>query len=197
MLVAYFRNQTGALVSGGGYLRFDSRSPQTEWLVPDCLVALDVDSDSIMDSNGYDISEIGKPPDFVLEIASRSTGRNDYTTKRDIYERLKVLEYWRFDWTGGRYHDAALAGDRLTDGVYVPIGLTPEPDGLIRGHSEMLGLDLCWDRGELRFYDSVAGEYLRDHVQSETERLVAEQRAAAAEHENRRLREQIRRLRGR
>ena len=98
MLVAYFRNQTGTLVSGGGYLRFDSRSPQTEWLVPDCAVALDVDSDSIMDSNGYDISEIGKPPDFVLEIASRSTGRNDYTTKRDIYERLKVLEYWRFDW---------------------------------------------------------------------------------------------------
>ena len=32
-----------------------------------------------MDANGYIISELGKPPNFVLEVASASTGfyRND------------------------------------------------------------------------------------------------------------------------
>ena len=192
MLVAYFRDQPGTLVSGGGYIRLNRHSPRTEWPVPDCLVALDVvDPQSIVNSNGYDISEIGKPPDFVLEIASWSTGINDYTTKRDLYAKLKVLEYWRFDWTGGRYHDMALAGDRLVNGVYVPIDLTTDADGIVRGHSAVLGLDLCWDHGELRFYDPVAGEYLRDHVESETERIAAEERADALERENRRLREQI------
>ncbi len=90
------------------------------------------------------ISEVGKPPDFILEVASRSTGRNDYTTKRKGYAGYGVREYWRFDHTGGRYHDAALAGDVLVDGEYEPVEITREPDGLIWGHSEVLGLDLCW-----------------------------------------------------
>ena len=49
----------------------------------------------------YTISEIGKPPDFVLEVASEGTGRRDYTVKRDIYAGYGVTEYWRFDHTGG------------------------------------------------------------------------------------------------
>ena len=63
---------------------------------------------AILDRNGYVIEEVGKPPDFVLEIASESTGRADYTSKRDAYAGYGVGEYWRFDSTGGEYHDAPL-----------------------------------------------------------------------------------------
>ena len=51
----------------------------------------------------------------MLEVASPSTGRVDYTDKRRDYERFGILEYWRFDPSGGEYHDAALAGDRLVE----------------------------------------------------------------------------------
>ena len=57
----------------------------------------------------------------MLEVASVTTGRNDYTRKRDDYAAFGVPEYWRFDPSGGEYHDAPLAGDHLVDGVYHPI----------------------------------------------------------------------------
>ena len=70
------------LISGGGYLRNDPTN-DAERLAPDCVVAFGVDPDSIVERNGYVISEVGKPPDFVLEVASRATGRRDYTVKRE------------------------------------------------------------------------------------------------------------------
>ena len=135
---------------------------------------------------------MGKPPDFVLEVASESTGRRDTTVKRVGYARLGVPEYWRFDRTGGEYHGAALAGDRLVNGEYEPIEVTSDEDGVVRGYSEVLGLTLCWVEGRLRFYDPVSGEYLLTYSESEAERQAAKERAAAAELEVRRLREQIR-----
>ena len=71
-------------------------------------------------SNGYVISEQGKPPDFVLEVASESTANIDTGAKRDDYAALGIAEYWRFDETG-EYHGARLAGDRLVQGRYEPI----------------------------------------------------------------------------
>ena len=130
----------------------------------------------------------------------RSTGRRDYTVKRVGYAGYGVREYWRFDHTGGRYHDAALAGDRLVAGVYEPLPIHEESDDLKWGHSAVLGLDLCWDEGQLRFYDPVAGEYLPTAVELQARRAaaearaaVAETRAAVAEAELRRLRERLRR----
>ena len=43
---------------------------------PDLLIAFDVDPQAYEANNGYVISEQGKPPDFVLEVASQSTGRS-------------------------------------------------------------------------------------------------------------------------
>ena len=36
-------------------------------------------------------------PDLVVEIRSPSTARQDWTTKRDLYERHGVKEYWLVD----------------------------------------------------------------------------------------------------
>ena len=162
----------GVLVNGEGYLCLDRRNVRRA-PVPDCVVAFDVDPQRIADTNGYVISDVGKPPEFVLEVASRTTGRRDYTVKRDAYASLGVGEYWRFDYTGGRYHDAALAGDRLVDGAYVPILVIQEADGVIWGHSAALELDLCWDNGQLRFYDPVGRAYLPRQTELKDQRDAA------------------------
>ena len=57
---------------------------------PDLLVAFDTDPAVNIARNGYLIPEQGKPPDFVLEVASRATGRRDETTKREDYSRMGV-----------------------------------------------------------------------------------------------------------
>ena len=121
--------------------------------IPDLLVSFDSDLALLRGQNGYVIDSQGKAPDFVLEVASPTTGRADYTEKRADYERFGVGEYWRFDPSGGEYHDAALAGDRLVDGSYEPIEIETLDEGRLRGYSEALGLCVCWEDGMLRFFD--------------------------------------------
>ena len=179
VLLRYFRRRPGVLVASEGYLcqYADDRS---DYVVPDCIVAFGVNPVAIRDQrNGYVISEVGKPPEFVLEVASATTGKLDYMVKPGIYAGFGVAEYWRFDRTGGRLHDAPLAGDRLVDGAYQPIELSTGADGMIRGYSEVLGLYLCWDRGRLRFYDPVAEDFLPDPDET-ADRAEAEAAARAA-----------------
>ena len=187
-LETWFHGREGVLINGQGYLCLDRRNVR-RCPVPDCVVAFDVDPVRITSTNGYVISEVGKPPEFVLEVASRTTGRNDYTTKRDTYATLGVVEYWRFDHTGGRYHDAALAGDRLVDGVYAPIQVNREANGLRWGYSAVLDLDLCWDNGELRFFDPVGRAYLPRPTELKDQRDAALDQRDAALLEIERLRE--------
>ena len=174
-LIAHFASRPGTLVSGEGFLCYDTRS-HDGWLVPDCVVAFDVDPDAITERNGYVISEVGKPPDFVLEAASRRTGQADYTRKRFGYAHYGVGEYWQFDHTGGQYHDVPLSGDRLVDGEYEPIELPDDRPGgmldMLSGYSPALDLYLCWDRGELRFYDPKTDAFLMR--QGELEEALAE-----------------------
>ena len=98
---------------------------------PDLLVAFEVDPQAYEASNGYVASEQGKPPDFVLEVASESTAEADLNEKRDYYAMIGVGEYWRFDKTG-RHHGAKLAGERLVNGEYQPIDIEELPAGACR-----------------------------------------------------------------
>ncbi|MCE2459047.1 MAG: Uma2 family endonuclease [Dehalococcoidia bacterium] len=188
-LRAHFADRDDILISGEGYLRHEATN-DAERLAPDCVVTFGVEPKAIVARNGYVISEVGKPPDFVLEVASHSTGRRDYTVKRDGYAGYGVREYWRFDHTGGRFYDAALAGDALVDGSYEPLEIIDEPDGLIWGHSEVLGLDLCWCDGELRFRDPSTGEFLLTPEEGRVALETAEARVAELEAELRELRGQ-------
>ena len=166
---------------------------------PDLLIAFNVDPIAREARNGYLIPEQGKAPDFVLEIASESTGREDETVKRDDYEAMGVSEYWRFDHTGGEFHSAPLAGDRLIDGEYRPIEITRVSEDVYRGHSDALNLDLRWEYGKLRWYDPVAQRYLQSYDEIEDDFIAAQELAAqernariAAESELEALRAQLR-----
>lgn len=182
ILEDYYRSRTDAVVMGNCYLCRDAAAFRGS-PYPDCMVSfgMPLPPDVINAANGYTISELGKPPDFVLEIASQSTGQRDYTAKREIYAAYGVPEYWRFDQTGGRFHNAALAGDRLTPGgAYTAIPISAMPDGTFGGYSRSLGLELRWDSGRLRFWNPSAGEYLPDLSEARAQRdAVADQRDAA------------------
>ena len=208
VLRSHYRRQPHALVSGEGYLCFEARDARSSPR-PDCVVALDLPfpAQLIEEANGYVISEVGQPPDFVLEVASPSTGQHDYTSKRNIYARLDVQEYWRFDPSGGQWHNAPLAGDILENGVYRPLPVVEDADGLIRGYSPSLGLELHSENRLLRFWDPAEQEYLPDLIealealaaaearagQAEARAEQAEARAEQAEEEVRRLRTELNR----
>ena len=196
-LRCHYRHQPHTLVSGEGYLCFDARDARSS-PHPDCVIAFDLPfpAEVIEDvANGYVINEIGQPPDFVLEVASPSTGERDYTTKRDEYAQLGVKEYWRFDPSGGQWHDAPLAGDILENGVYRPIPVVVDADGPIRGYSPSLGLELRSEDRMLRFWDPVKREYLPDLVEALEALAAAEARAEQAETRAERAEEEVRRLR--
>lgn len=118
-------------------------------------------------------------PAFVLEIASDSTWRHDSVGKRAIYAEIGVTEYWRFDPTG-EFFSPALVGEHLVDGVYQPIEASEDEDGILRGHSDALGLDICaLPSLELRLYDPFHGEWLLDYREEQDRRQAAERQALA------------------
>ena len=183
ILEARFREFRNALVMQEGYLCRHAGEARGA-PAPDCIVAFDlsVPPAEIIAANGYIISEVGKPPDFVLEVASRSTGRRDYTVKRILYATYGGVEYWRFDPTGGDFHDAALAGDRLVNGEYWPIRIYRMAGGGFRGYSAALDLELRWEMGRLRFWDPSTRDYLPDLIESraQTDTAIAQRDAEAA-----------------
>ncbi len=167
-------------------------------VAPDVYLAFGVDAKAIRPRKLYLPWEVGKVPDWVLEIASESTAWQDVNRKPAVYARIGVPEYWRFDPQGGRYYPEPLYGGRLSGGLYEPIALTTEPDGILKGYSGVLELYFCWDEGWPRFYDPSTGTYLESWREMRHSRAEVEARAdaeatarAQAEAELRRLRERL------
>ncbi len=159
-----------------------------EMRYPDLLVAFGVDPALYRETNGYVVSEQGKPPDLVLEIASEGTGHIDVGEKREFYEKLGITEYWRFD-ASGEYHGARLAGDQLVEGRYEPIGVAGVTGGVLEGYSAVLNLNWRWTEGRLGCYDPATGLHIASY---ESERV----RADTAEARVRELEAELRRVRG-
>ena len=134
---------------------------------PDCYVAFDVDTAAIMRRNGYFMRLVGKPQGFALEIASENTYTEDLGRKWDLYARLGIGEYWRFDATGGEFYGEPLVGEVLVDGEYRRLEIRRDDEGRFWGSSPALGIDPCWDDGRLRFYDPARGGFRRNLVESE------------------------------
>lgn len=171
------------------------RASMAGMVYPDLLVAFNAEPGLYLARNGYVISEQGKPPDFVLEVASRSTGRRDTVDKRIAYAALLIPEYWRFD-EDGQFHGARLAGDRLADGVYQPIQIDNLPDGSLQGYSSVLNLYLRWTDGALIWCDPATGEPIAS-LESVRRDLAEERQARVqAEARVRELEDRLRQLRG-
>ena len=125
----------------------------------------------------YKVWEEPKAPDFVLEVASRSTWREDLGPKRSIYAALGVTEYWLFD-PKDQYFDPPLQGLVLSGGAYRPLPARVE-SGRRTLSSAVLGLDLQVEDGKLRFRDAATGEPLPTYAEQRA--AFADERAAYAE----------------
>ncbi len=182
-LHSHFNRRPDVLVGGNGYLCHDNTNP-ANWVKMDFVVAFGVIPDAIIGRNGYMIGEVGKPPDFVLEVVPEILNPAspnefglvadrfgevrpdeirldyDYSRNRAGYAGYGVGEYWRLVIPSDEHQNRALAGLRLIDGEYQPIPLTDEPDGEIRGYSPALDLYLCWDGDLLRWFKQPRGRYL-------------------------------------
>ena len=189
-----FHSRSDVFVDVGTNICYDPNNLNVR-VAPDVYLAFGVDAEAIRPRKIYLPWEVGKRPDWALEIASESTRRVDLVQKPPIYARIGVPELWRFDPTGGRYYGFSLNGLRLANGEYQPVELTTEPDGILKGYSEVLELSLAWDDGWPRFYDPATGSYLENWRQ-DREALQAEREARTADQERiRQLEEELRRLR--
>ena len=197
-LRVWFQDRPDVYVAGDMLVYYRMNDNLTR-VAPDVYAVFGVSGNHPRDS--WIVWREGKAPDFVLEIASPSTWQRDVTEKRSIYADMGVAEYWRFDPTGECF-TPALAAERLADGEYTLMPLTEDGEGLLRCHSEVLGLDICVLPGlEFRLYDPRNGRWLRNHREeaaarqtAEAARQTAEAARQAAEAENRALRERLREL---
>ena len=185
-LLQHLGNPESTLVGAELYITMmpERRLPSGAYRrVPDLIVAFGVDPAAYYASNGYIVQEQGKPPDFVLEVASPSTANTDTGDKRIDYEALGITEYWRFDETG-EHHGTRLAGDRLVNGRYEPMAVEELPGGALQGYSEALNVHLRWEQGQLGWHDPATGEHIAT-FESERARADAEREARIEEREAR------------
>jgi Uma2 family endonuclease len=125
-------------------------------------------------------------PDFVLEVASPSTFKEDMGRKKDLYATvLGVKEYYIYDPLGQIV--PSFIGFRLIDGVYQEIEFVNN-----RLSSEVLGLELGEHEGVLRLYNPNTEQWL----QTLTEEVkIVRERAENAEAELAEALAEIERLR--
>ena len=147
-------------------------------IAPDVLVAFGVGTHS---RSSYLVWEEGKPPDWVLEVASPSTAANDLDFKRRAYAAMGVPEYWLFDPKGDVFPPGQpqLQGLALSDGGYAR--LAPRlVDGLAMIRSGVLGLDLRADGEFIRMRDPATRQ---DILHQRELKALAERETARAQRE--------------
>ena len=193
-LALHFGNPKTTLVEADRWIVPSPEFNKARARRPDLLIAFGVSAADYRASNGYIVSEQGKPPDFVLEVASESTAEADVGAKRDYYAELGIPEYWRFDETG-EFHGTRLAGDRLVNGQYQPMLIEELPGGVLQGYSAALNLNLRWDNGQLVWRDPTTGRRIVTLEDALVRADTAETRADQAEARIQQLEAELDRLR--
>ena len=144
-------------------------------IAPDVLVAFER---PLHKRSSYFVWREGKPPDWVLEVASPSTQKKDRECKLRRYAAMGVPECWLFDPKGDAYPRGTprLQGLRLAGDEYEPLDSRIEGGRrLIR--SEVLCLDIRIDGELLRFRDPATGQDVRHRPEVEAAAERAEARA--------------------
>ena len=178
-------------------------------LSPDVFVALNVPRRGTRAD--YDVDRFG-PPDFVLEVLSRSTWQHDLGRKLDCYQRIGVRECLLFDVAG---EDRAGTGKELWGFTLTPERREPLeeralPNGARGVWSAVLGLvayvaertpplapEDTWAL-TMRWHDPATAADIPDYDQAraeaQVERIRADAERARAEAAERRVAELERRI---
>ena len=199
LLTDYYQDDPDVFAMDAGFIAYNPENGNDR-IAPDCYIAFDVDAEGIIKNiPNFWIWEVGKAPDFVMEVGSKSTASRDLGEKRDLYQRLGIAEYWRFDPTGGEYYGQPIIGERLVEGEYRPYDLQVDSDGSVRGYSELLDLEFYWDGEAFDVLDPQTGKTIDKFRLEREARLAAEAREQelrlASESRERELLAEIERLR--
>ena len=178
----FFSLRDDVVVAGNIFIYYEEGN-NTLTVSPDCFVVFGVSVESFERNNTYLMWDVGKPPDFVLEIGSPNTARNDLGEKRELYASLGIGEYWRFDPSGGAHYGEPLVGETLVNGEYRRLDMKDDSDDGVWGYSPTLNLELHWEEDRLRFYDPVGGRWLENMEETGARAESAEERALTAETE--------------
>ena len=166
-LELWFKRQGRAdvCVGSNNFLYYERGNPRAV-VAPDVYVVVGAPA-GLRDT--YMLWNEPKGPDFVLEVTSKSTRRDDERRKRDVYAALGVREYFLYD-PRAEYLTPPLQGFRLRDGEYRALpGVTALSNRGVSVASEVLGLELRDEREarRLRLHNRATGEDLLTHEEAE------------------------------
>ena len=166
-------------VGSNNFLYYERGNPRAV-VAPDVYVVLGAPAYPARDT--YMLWNEPKGPDFVLEVTSASTRRDDERRKRDVYAALGVREYFLYD-PRAEYLTPPLQGFRLHEGEYRALpAVTVLSNRGVAMTSEVLRLELRDEREArmVRLHDRATGEDLPTYGEAErTGREATEARRAA------------------
>ena len=188
-LAVRYEDRDDVYASSEVELHYDAADERAGSVAPDLMVVFGVPKQVEAPEGlrqSYVLWKEHEPPSFVLEVLSPSTWPRDMGLKREIYARIGVRDYFVFD---PKEHIAPrLQGFGLHGGGYRPLPSERLPGGARGAYSASLGLYLCHEEpwppegwrpeglARVRWYDPVAGEYLRTPLE------IAQQAEADARH---------------
>ncbi len=118
---------------------------------PDLMVCFDVENKK---RRSYKIWEEKVVPSVIIEVASEATWQKDVTTKRRLYEKLGVVEYYVID-PEYKYLTQPMLAYRLEFGELVRQAIQND-----RIFSEELNLELVNTGEDFRFFDVEKDEFI-------------------------------------
>ena len=185
----HYRGRADVFVGGDLFMYYEEGNPAAV-LAPDVMVVIGAPKRAEDPRPSYKLWEEPKGPDFILEVASRSTWPVDRDKKRAVYASLGVEEYWLYDPTGEHF-TTRLSGMRLVEGRYRELAAQAQVSasarhasspGIRTVRSTVLGLDLRVERGgALSLQDPVRGRALPGYEEEHVAREAAEARVAELE----------------
>ena len=137
---------------------------------PDLMICFGVENKK---RRSYKIWEEKQVPSIIIEVASEATWQKDVTTKRRLYEKLSVAEYYVID-PEYKYLPQPILAYRLEFGELVRLSI--QNDRIL---SAVLNLEIVNTGEDFRFFDAEKNEFIStvsdiSSVKDENTQLKAE-----------------------
>lgn len=166
MLRVFLTDRKDVYMASDLILYYEEGNPNRR-CAPDLMVCFGVENKK---RRSYKLWEEKVVPQFVVEVASKETWEKDVTTKRRLYEKLGVKEYYVLD-PEYKYLPQPMLVYRLEFGELVRVSVQNN-----RIFSEVLNLDLVNTGEDFRFFDTEKDKFLPtiadiSAMQEEIERL--------------------------
>ena len=166
----HYRDRPDVYVAANLFIYYEEDDRDAA-VAPDVFVVLGAPGH---ERKSYRLWQEPKGPDFVLEVTSQRTWREDQGRKRKQYRMLGVPEYWQYDPTGD-YLQPRLQGLRLVGGRYRRIAERGSAEDGQELYSRVLGLELRVTERGFRFHNPESGGDLLSLTEHSEARQWAEQ----------------------